>query len=1375
MAVQPIQIASVNLRRRSKLLHGLLHDSHFDILLIQEPWFGKINVARDDSDPTGTDVLGATVNNMWDLFLPSTSPTTVCKVAIYIRRHITAQSFVRCRTDLSISSPSSMVVDISYETDFIRLINIYHDTPDKKSHLQHVTSFEIDPTIQTLVAGDFNTHGPSWSLPGATMSPWAPTLEDWFDEHGLTICNPPGVATWEGRNDQAPSVLDLLLINPPAALSEQFSDVSISFPLSLGSDHAALFLAWTPTSAIPDLPPTLLPGYVIDDDLKDTWSKAFAAIPTPVITSRRSLDVAAERIITDITDTCRPLFPRRRTPDPRGARWWSATCSAALTAVQTASPADRRQASRAFNQVLTQERRQWADEFLSHTTTHKLWEATRWRHGRRATRIPPLRKPDDSYAHSTEEVAPLLSTRFFPHTTDVVHPSHPDDPPSRPRRDWPPITRDEIGTALASTSNSSAPGISGVNYKLLKWAFASAPDRFTSLYNACLEWGTHPWSDAKVVPIPKPNKPDYSVPKAYRPISLLECCGKLLEKIVAKRVLHDLNTHHILPKSQFGSRDNHCALDAALVLAHTAQQGIRTGNPVATILFDIQGFYDNICRDRLVHLFDLFGFPDNVVEWIHSFLSDRSVRLAFNGWTSDPFDLFGGTPQGSPLSPIVSAVYTAPLLNTAEQWPDCSLGLYVDDGGLVASGPTHRSATTITASRFEYVTQWMKDVGLRTDPDKTEYIVFYNSRRSVDLIGTPLPRIALRDAANGEITVPRANSVRYLGIYFTYNLSWELHVRTMANRARSTIRALYILGNSIRGLDFANWRKVFHAIVIPALTYGAPIWSSEKRRKKLVDLTRVAQNDALRRISGCFRTNPAEPLNHLLAILPIEHTLDKLRLSFSDRIKRLPPTHAIRTIVLHNPAACWPTWQQSTVPSTLLSLLPSSFPLYTAPSLLPEWSHPLVHSSICHAPSVETRAETRTLLQTRRNLRLLIQLVPSPDGPLGVYLLFHGGDPRAVFSGHRYGPSTTHALWYALIDGMHAAESFPPTPLNIFLPNRALAPYLFKLDKHRFLPQASEFTSSLNSFLQGAEHDQRVHIRWYSVKWTNLPGRDTIAAITQCDRDHPPTSKPISRKDEAYQNWAAQPLPRSSYSARISITMPNGNKPGPFITGVLSHKTRRLFSGCIQLTNRHCFDANYSLRFRPTAEDELACPCNFVFDDATTDGHSDGPAVGGRPTRGRTTTAAGNRRNVTFEELQRRYEDPLDDGADLSAHPGYGEDGERPGSSDRGGHLVHATHHQPPSHGANLSAPAGYGEDGECPGSSDQGGRLVHTRRHVILHTVEHVLTECHLSAPYRTKFLHDETLNHLFGTELGGTRLARFLTFYPSLLRPLPPRPDPP
>ena len=1084
MSEHPIQIMSVNVRRRSVVQHGLLQSSSSDILLIQEPWFGRINVSRADNDPDGVEVRGTTSNNMWDCFLPPFLPHETCKVAIYVRTGLAQRAFIRCRDDI-LSSLSCLVLDISFRDDTIRLVNIYHHVPPTGHGLAQILSLDLDPVVPTLVAGDFNTHGPAWSLPGATTSAWAQALDDWFENNELSLCNPLGVPTWLGCEDQRPSVLDLSLLNAPAIASDQFSDTSVSFEQSLGSDHATLSLLWTPLHALPPLPRTTLPGFAIEDDLKESWCKAFRAIPDPIILSPSSLAIVAERLLSDISDTCASLFEPRRTANPRGVRWWNATCSAALTAVQYASPEDRPTASRAFSAILKEERRKWANDYLHYTAKHKLWAATRWRHGRRTSRIPPLRPtPTADLMRSHDDIAHSLAARFFPPTPASVLPSQPDDPPPLATRDWPPISPDEIQTALSSTSNASALGLSGINYKIIKWAFDANPLRFVDLYNACLSRGVHPWTEAKVIPIAKPNKADYSLPKAYRPISLLECCGKLLEKVIASRVLADLNAFHILPPSQFGSRDNHCAVDAALSIAHTAQQGRASGFPVALLLFDIQGFFDNVNRDRLAHLFRLFGFPNYLADWIYSFLSNRSVTLHFNGAQSSPFTVLNGTPQGSPLSPIISAVYTTPLLRITERWDpgSGSAKLYVDDGGIITAGATYRSAIQKTAMHYEEVTDWLRRCGLRTNPEKCELIVFHNSRWSPNLKGNLPSYIGLRDATHGVITVRHSSLVRYLGIFFHESLNWSHHVKIMANRACSTIRALHILGNSVRGLDFANWRRVYHAIVLPVLTYGAPLWGLHPP-KYLIQMARVAQNDALCRISGCFRTTPVDPLPHLLAILPIQYTLEQLTGSFSDCLLRLPPSHALRSLTSSNPDALWP---QFPIPTSLSRLMPpGTFPLYTPPRhpSAPSWSHPFLDIVTSFTP--EENITTRERLHNSTGLRLFILTRATPDSPTGFYALFHDLAERPVYSGLLRGHTVTDALWKSLLAGLSHAPEFPgPRPLLILLPNRALLPYLTSFGKHRYLPQTAQFTELLDD---STSESSPTEIRLFSPKWKNLP------------------------------------------------------------------------------------------------------------------------------------------------------------------------------------------------------------------------------------------------------------------------------------------------
>ena len=180
-----------------------------------------------------------------------------------------------------------------------------------------------------------------------------------------------------------------------------------------------------------------------------------------------------------------------------------------------------------------------------------------------------------------------FQARFFNPVRLPVDQVQPDDPPPLPPRNFIPISRDEVANALAKTSNKSAPGSSGITYKLIKWAFAAHPDWFLKIFNAAISLGYHPWSKAIVVIIPKPSKPDYCLPKAYHPISLLECCGKLLKKVIAKRILSDAHSFEILPPHQFGSHDYHCATDAALCLVHNAQAAIAMGHVASTLLFGV--------------------------------------------------------------------------------------------------------------------------------------------------------------------------------------------------------------------------------------------------------------------------------------------------------------------------------------------------------------------------------------------------------------------------------------------------------------------------------------------------------------------------------------------------------------------------------------------------------------------------------------------------------------------------------------------------------------------------------------------------------------------------------------------------------------------
>ena len=81
------------------------------------------------------------------------------------------------------------------------------------------------------------------------------------------------------------------------------------------------------------------------------------------------------------------------------------------------------------------------------------------------------------------------------------------------------------------------------------WEYIS--DIILQLFISLVNLGHYPaaWKTAIIIVLKKPGKPDYTVPGAYRPISLLNTLGKLLEKVIARRLTFYAETHKLLPET----------------------------------------------------------------------------------------------------------------------------------------------------------------------------------------------------------------------------------------------------------------------------------------------------------------------------------------------------------------------------------------------------------------------------------------------------------------------------------------------------------------------------------------------------------------------------------------------------------------------------------------------------------------------------------------------------------------------------------------------------------------------------------------------------------------------------------------------------------
>ena len=383
---------------------------------------------------------------------------------------------------------------------------------------------------------------------------------------------------------------------------------------------------------------------------------------------------------------------------------------------------------------------------------------------------------------------------------------------------------------------------------------------------------------------------------------------------------------------------------------------------------------------------------------------------------------------------------------------------------MIATHVTHKGAIKEAAQGIEEVTSWLARNGLKTDPDKTEFLLFYKRKRPNQ--GSIPASIGLQDPINGEYAVKRSMTVRYLGIFISHNLSFDHHIKVMATRAKSTVQAINILGNSVQGLDLAGWRKIYHALILPVLTYGLPLYAS-RIKKGAVKVLQVAQNAALRKICGVFKTTPVEPLPYMSAILPMSVYIPMALAKFGDRLSRLPPTHMLRTLPLSNAVA---RYRSSLEPRTCITRLapsinfspPFSFPAHPA---LHRWSHDRLREVSSLTPSETAHIDARRNFKTPSydTFQITIHPIPIPSPFCFYWRVIRGG--RLLKEGTTMNERKQRAMLQAVLAAITYGSTFFSSHIHFFLPAPADSISLFRLSKHADLFYSHLISTHLFQFL----------------------------------------------------------------------------------------------------------------------------------------------------------------------------------------------------------------------------------------------------------------------------------------------------------------------
>ena len=577
-----------------------------------------------------------------------------CYVSLNFLRRFAVLSFFFPETD------DFMVLDVSNPqgclgTNFsrFRIGNAY-----AKRLSPHPHSVSPESTFQGfgypyLVAGDFNIHNaatdPSRPLSAREEKESAPYFGRATDL-GFTLLNTPGVYTrFPFTGTHRPSAIDLTFANPHMFPAFRSWDAS-SLP-SKGSDHVPISILIRPPSPHDDSPrprwqETNWPG--LTDRLKNWLVPPSTDTPSP-----NQLDQWFSSALSALTTTIERDTPRSR-PSPKSKAWWTPLLTslrkefsrATRRAKKLRSPDSYTTARQSklgyFKDAKRAKASYWAD-FLAKTTPNNIWTAKQLVAPRKTPRFPSLPNASDPVA-----INDALLSHFFP----------PQDPvPSRGRltrnSSATPLTKEEIKLALAKSSPSSAPSPDGIPYSVRKKLNLINPAIILDLLSPLVAFGYHLPSlkNANVIVLDKPGKASYDSPISFRIIVLLKSISKILERVMTVRLAAIAKSKGLLHPNHCGSLPGLSSADACLALTHEVKTLQRPRLQVSTLLPDIKAGLDNVNAPTLRARLLASHVPSYMVDWVSSFLSERTCTLVFQASPNISSPVSVGLPPGVPHLP----------------------------------------------------------------------------------------------------------------------------------------------------------------------------------------------------------------------------------------------------------------------------------------------------------------------------------------------------------------------------------------------------------------------------------------------------------------------------------------------------------------------------------------------------------------------------------------------------------------------------------------------------------------------------------------------------------------------------------------------------
>ena len=177
-----------------------------------------------------------------------------------------------------------------------------------------------------------------------------------------------------------------------------------------------------------------------------------------------------------------------------------------------------------------------------------------------------------------------------------------------------------------------------IGNEVIKYGIQYLEGAILSLYNKVLSSGTFPkiWNDGIIVPIHKKN--DKLDVNNYRGIVVSSCVGKVLLKIISKRIEKFMQQSNKWSINQGGFKSDHRTEDHMFVINNVYEKYVTNQNKKVYLAFiDFSKFFDKINRHMMLYKLLKYGITGQVYRMIKSIYNRTEYSVQINDECSPLF------------------------------------------------------------------------------------------------------------------------------------------------------------------------------------------------------------------------------------------------------------------------------------------------------------------------------------------------------------------------------------------------------------------------------------------------------------------------------------------------------------------------------------------------------------------------------------------------------------------------------------------------------------------------------------------------------------------------------------------------------------------